>query len=241
MDKVTQQNAALVEEAAAAAESHAGAGAGAGSHRGVRSASSRAGWAAAAPRAPQNVAELKAPEQANVERTGASPPTRPSGRANSECGRSRGRQRPRPAALCRKLVRRPFARSSGCSLGLSLVASTRSAASSSIQAPPDARERERRPSTSSRPPSASPRTSRAGSSPVKCARKQASTEALRAIKSLRYEGGEYFWINDLQPRMVMHPIKPELDGRTCRHARPRWQGALRGVRQRRAQGMAPAS
>jgi methyl-accepting chemotaxis protein len=36
--------------------------------------------------------------------------------------------------------------------------------------------------------------------------------ALQAIKALRYNGTEYFWVNDLQPKMVMHPIKPELDG-----------------------------
>jgi hypothetical protein len=32
------------------------------------------------------------------------------------------------------------------------------------------------------------------------------------VGQLRYDGGEYFWINDMQPRMVMHPIKPDLDG-----------------------------
>ena len=36
--------------------------------------------------------------------------------------------------------------------------------------------------------------------------------AMRALKALRYSGSEYFWINDMQPRMVMHPIKPDLDG-----------------------------
>ncbi len=41
------------------------------------------------------------------------------------------------------------------------------------------------------------------------ARKRA---ALR-IKGLRYSGQEYFWINDMEPRMVMHPFKPELDGK----------------------------
>ena len=35
---------------------------------------------------------------------------------------------------------------------------------------------------------------------------------LQAIKSLRYDGTEYFWINDMHPTMVMHPVKPELDG-----------------------------
>jgi len=39
----------------------------------------------------------------------------------------------------------------------------------------------------------------------------AKTMALAAIKSLRYGDGEYFWIFDMQPRMVMHPTQPELD------------------------------
>ncbi len=41
----------------------------------------------------------------------------------------------------------------------------------------------------------------------------AKKQALGVIKALRYEKSDYFWINDLQPRMVMHPIKPELDGK----------------------------
>jgi methyl-accepting chemotaxis protein len=44
-------------------------------------------------------------------------------------------------------------------------------------------------------------------------REAAQRSALDAVKALRYEGKEYFWINDLQPRMVMHPVKPELDGK----------------------------
>ncbi|MFC3607410.1 methyl-accepting chemotaxis protein [Stutzerimonas tarimensis] len=36
--------------------------------------------------------------------------------------------------------------------------------------------------------------------------------AMQQIGSLRYGGDEYFWINDLSPRMVMHPMRPELDG-----------------------------
>ena len=42
----------------------------------------------------------------------------------------------------------------------------------------------------------------------------AKTAALQVIKDLRYNGNEYFWINDMQPQMVMHPIKPELDGKS---------------------------
>jgi methyl-accepting chemotaxis protein len=39
--------------------------------------------------------------------------------------------------------------------------------------------------------------------------KQAAKDAVRA---LRYGTDEYFWINDINNRMVMHPIKPALDG-----------------------------
>ncbi|MDP2007876.1 MAG: methyl-accepting chemotaxis protein [Rubrivivax sp.] len=42
---------------------------------------------------------------------------------------------------------------------------------------------------------------------------QAQQMALRAVAKLRYDSNEYFWINDMQPRIVMHPIKPELDGK----------------------------
>ncbi|MFZ3044713.1 MAG: methyl-accepting chemotaxis protein, partial [Desulfatirhabdiaceae bacterium] len=44
-------------------------------------------------------------------------------------------------------------------------------------------------------------------------RDQAQAAALQLIKTMRYEKAEYFWINDLHPRMVMHPIKPEMDGK----------------------------
>ena len=42
---------------------------------------------------------------------------------------------------------------------------------------------------------------------------QAKAAALSAIKALRYEEKEYFWVNDMTPRVLMHPIKPELDGK----------------------------
>jgi methyl-accepting chemotaxis protein len=47
----------------------------------------------------------------------------------------------------------------------------------------------------------------------KLSREQAQAMALRQVAALRYEGSEYFWINDMQPRILMHPIKPELDGK----------------------------
>jgi methyl-accepting chemotaxis protein len=37
--------------------------------------------------------------------------------------------------------------------------------------------------------------------------------AINAIKNMRYDETEYFWINDMRPYMVMHPYKPELDGK----------------------------
>jgi methyl-accepting chemotaxis protein len=41
---------------------------------------------------------------------------------------------------------------------------------------------------------------------------QAQKSAMDAVRSLRYSGQEYFWINDMHPMMIMHPFKPELDG-----------------------------
>ncbi len=41
---------------------------------------------------------------------------------------------------------------------------------------------------------------------------QAQENALKLISEIRYDGREYFWINDSHPRMVMHPISPELNG-----------------------------
>jgi len=39
-------------------------------------------------------------------------------------------------------------------------------------------------------------------------------EARTAIAALRYgqDGKDYFWINDGTPKMIMHPVKPELNG-----------------------------
>jgi len=44
---------------------------------------------------------------------------------------------------------------------------------------------------------------------------QAREQAIRAIRGLRYEKKEYFWINDLGkpvPKMIMHPTLPKLEG-----------------------------
>ncbi|UCV09627.1 methyl-accepting chemotaxis protein [Dechloromonas denitrificans] len=41
----------------------------------------------------------------------------------------------------------------------------------------------------------------------------AKKAALDAIRAMRYDKNEYFWINDMNDLMVMHPIKPDLDGK----------------------------
>lgn len=38
--------------------------------------------------------------------------------------------------------------------------------------------------------------------------------ALTAIKGLKYDGDNYFWVNDFNPTMIMHPLKPQLDGKS---------------------------
>jgi methyl-accepting chemotaxis protein len=40
----------------------------------------------------------------------------------------------------------------------------------------------------------------------------AQKRALARLATLRYGQNDYFWVNDLQARIVMHPIKPELNG-----------------------------
>ena len=41
----------------------------------------------------------------------------------------------------------------------------------------------------------------------------AKQAAIADIRKMRFGNNDYFWINDLSPTMVMHPIKPELDGK----------------------------
>ncbi len=40
----------------------------------------------------------------------------------------------------------------------------------------------------------------------------AQKRAMARLARLRYGSNDYFWINDMLPRMVMHPIKPEMVG-----------------------------
>ncbi len=55
----------------------------------------------------------------------------------------------------------------------------------------------------------------------------AQQAAKDAVKAIRYEGNEYFWINDPSlpfPRMIMHPINPALDGQVLDN--PRYNVAM---------------
>jgi len=47
----------------------------------------------------------------------------------------------------------------------------------------------------------------------KLTEQEAQQQALQVIKGLRYSGTEYFWINDMHPTMVMHPISTALNGK----------------------------
>ena len=42
---------------------------------------------------------------------------------------------------------------------------------------------------------------------------EAQKRAMETIKIMRYGDNEYFWLNDTGPKMLMHPIKPEMDGK----------------------------
>ena len=46
-------------------------------------------------------------------------------------------------------------------------------------------------------------------------RSQAQDRAIEQLRAMRYgdDGKDYFWINDLGPRMIMHPYRPDLEGR----------------------------
>ena len=46
-------------------------------------------------------------------------------------------------------------------------------------------------------------------------RRQAQQEAIEQVRSLHYgqQNKDYFWINDMHPRMIVHPYRPDLEGR----------------------------
>ena len=47
----------------------------------------------------------------------------------------------------------------------------------------------------------------------KLTRQEAQQRVIAEVRSIRYDGSNYFWINDEQPTMILHPMKPELDGK----------------------------
>ncbi|OXS16598.1 chemotaxis protein [Zobellella denitrificans] len=63
--------------------------------------------------------------------------------------------------------------------------------------------------------------------------------AKEAVGSLRYGGEGYMWINDMQQRLVLHPMKPEEEGRdmtqvTDADGQYHWQAMVRRVREQQA-------
>lgn len=44
-------------------------------------------------------------------------------------------------------------------------------------------------------------------------REEAQRMAIETIAAIRYDGDDYFWINDSHPRMIMHPFNPALNGK----------------------------
>jgi methyl-accepting chemotaxis protein len=44
-------------------------------------------------------------------------------------------------------------------------------------------------------------------------REQAQKASLAALNKMRYDGQEYFWVQSLDNVMLMHPFKPEMDGK----------------------------
>ena len=41
---------------------------------------------------------------------------------------------------------------------------------------------------------------------------QARKEAMSALSSLRYDNNEYYWVNDMNNIMIMHPLAPQTVG-----------------------------
>ena len=64
----------------------------------------------------------------------------------------------------------------------------------------------------------------------------AKQQALKAVAALRYGSGGYFWINDYQHTLLMHPLKPQLNGsdvtnKTDASGNHHWQAMVTTVKQ----------
>ena len=44
-------------------------------------------------------------------------------------------------------------------------------------------------------------------------REQAQQMAQQALQTVRYSGNEYFWLQDMNARVVMHPFRTDLNGK----------------------------
>lgn len=65
---------------------------------------------------------------------------------------------------------------------------------------------------------------------------QAKEQALKALAALRYGDGGYFWINDYQHTLLMHPLKPQLNGKDVTNTKDasgnfHWQAMVSVVKQ----------
>ena len=49
----------------------------------------------------------------------------------------------------------------------------------------------------------------------KLSEQEAKDRALSNIQNLRYHGDEYFWVNDLEPKILMHGVRPELNNKNA--------------------------
>ncbi len=47
----------------------------------------------------------------------------------------------------------------------------------------------------------------------KLTRAEAQKRALESIQVMRYDENNYFWVNDMHPAMIMHPMNPSLNGK----------------------------
>jgi methyl-accepting chemotaxis protein len=68
---------------------------------------------------------------------------------------------------------------------------------------------------------------------------QAQAEAARLLQGLRYGESDYFWVNDLEPRLVMHPHLPKMVGMNMRdyrdsHGKPVFMDIVELARQQGA-------
>lgn len=46
---------------------------------------------------------------------------------------------------------------------------------------------------------------------------EAKKQALAALSALRFGDGGYFWVNDMDTNLVMHPLKPDLNGKNMKN------------------------